>query len=177
MDGWKCCIICMVVVYLVTATSALNYGFGAAARIRRNAASGDILIFDDSDVKAKLNDVVELQCGVQQGTASFKCSWETEQGEIFENDDLLSGDVYDNYSKPKNLANNQCGIVIDSVQKKDFGTWKCWVFVGEEKFVGTKRLVLESDSLGGGAIAGIVIGVLLGVALLIGVVVGVVRHK
>lgn len=181
MGVWKCF---TVVVYLATATSALKEGHAATTHSRRNADTTNPVIFDSSDIAVNLNASVGLNCGVVQGTEAT-CVWETEKGEIVEVQDVHNGDVHDTYSKPDVLTDNQCGIVIDSVQLNNIGTWHCNVFVGEKTFTNSKRLLLRNDSdsdsvsdsedsLGGGAIAGIVIGVL-GVGLLIGVVVGVMR--
>ncbi len=52
--------------------------------VRRNADSGNIVIFDTSDIKVKLNDAVQLDCGVKQGTTDPSCTWEYGRGDLVE---------------------------------------------------------------------------------------------
>ena len=61
--------------------------------------------------------------------------------------DVYSDDVYTSYSKPQNLTNNQCGIVIDAVQPSQIKQWMCIVYVGDKELTASRHLVLRKGNI------------------------------
>ncbi|XP_063865668.1 CD209 antigen-like protein D isoform X1 [Scylla paramamosain] len=82
--------------------------------------------FDYEDVSARVNEPVELTCGVE---GHFRyCAWETERGDGFQVEDVHAG-VHPGMRAPSNLTRNQCGIVVDALTERSLGKWTCRVYL------------------------------------------------
>ena len=53
-------------------------------------------------------------------------------------------DMYPGLREPENKENNQCGIVVDSVNIKHHGLWTCRVFVPGNSLSKSKNVVVTS---------------------------------
>ena len=97
------------------------------------------LIFNNDEIMVKPNEKVNLECGL---TGSYRyCIWE-HRGEQID-----TFDVHDNIypgimSKPENITDNQCGIILESASTEDHGEWTCKVFIKGETLIGRKNITI-----------------------------------
>ncbi|KAG0710779.1 C-type lectin domain family 17, member A [Chionoecetes opilio] len=90
-----------------------------------SASAASSLYFDFSDVSVKVDEQLELACGVE---GHFRhCFWETERGDVFQVEDVHAG-LHPNMRASSNLTHNQCGIVVDALTERNFGKWTCRVY-------------------------------------------------
>ncbi|XP_063865667.1 C-type lectin lectoxin-Lio3-like isoform X2 [Scylla paramamosain] len=91
-----------------------------------SSAAGSSIYFDYEDVLARVDETVELTCGVE-GRLRL-CAWETERGDVFQVEDVHAG-VHPGMRAPSNLTHNQCGIVMDALTERNLGKWTCRVYL------------------------------------------------
>lgn len=90
------------------------------------ACTENILILGvTQDLVAKVGEELRLDCEV--GSDYRLCFWEHEDRRTFQVEDVKEG-IHTTLSVSGNLTHNQCGIVIDSLSRNDFGKWTCKVF-------------------------------------------------
>ena len=96
------------------------------------------IIFNTDDIMTKLNQKVNLECGIH-GTYRH-CNWE-HKSEIFDVLDVHD-DVYPGLNKPEIFDGNQCGIILNSASPEDHGEWTCKVFIKGETLIGSKNVTI-----------------------------------
>ncbi|MPC27758.1 hypothetical protein E2C01_020938 [Portunus trituberculatus] len=75
---------------------------------------GSFIYFDYGDVLARVDEPVELTCGVESHLRL--CAWETERGDV---EDVHAG-VHPSMRAPSNRTHNQCGIFVDALTERSF---------------------------------------------------------
>lgn len=96
------------------------------------------IIFNSDEIHAKPNEKVELDCGIN-GTYRY-CIWE-HGGDVFQTEDIHDG-VYEGWSQPETLEENQCGIVLDSASTENHGEWTCKIFIKGGSLMGSKNITI-----------------------------------
>ncbi|KAG0726528.1 Fasciclin-3 [Chionoecetes opilio] len=134
---------CLALACLAAATSAQEYSVDQPTSgddVALSVRSADVsLIFDSTEIVVNPGDPLHLDCGVR-GESRY-CIWESENGEIIQVEDVYSN-VYDGLSQPQNTNGNECGIVVDSANIEQHGTWTCKVFVVGNSLIGAKHVVV-----------------------------------
>ncbi|XP_045115621.1 fasciclin-3-like isoform X3 [Portunus trituberculatus] len=96
------------------------------------------MIFDTTEVVVNPGDPLNLECGLD---GEFRhCIWMHEP-DIYQVLDVYSN-MYPGLREPENKENNQCGIIVDSVNIKHHGVWTCRVFVPGDSLSDSKKVVV-----------------------------------
>ncbi|XP_063881303.1 fasciclin-3-like isoform X4 [Scylla paramamosain] len=96
------------------------------------------MIFDTSGIVVNPGEPLNLDCGLN-GEIRY-CIW-MHGDDIYQVQDVYSN-VYGGLREPENKENNQCGIVVDSVNIEQHGEWKCTVFVPGNSLSKSKNVVV-----------------------------------
>ena len=96
------------------------------------------LVFSTKEISVKANDSVHLDCGVI-GTYRH-CIWKHGE-ELLDTQDIHEG-IYPGLRKPKDIQNNQCGIVLESAVVDDHGEWTCKVLTNDGLLVASKNVTI-----------------------------------
>ncbi|XP_063881308.1 fasciclin-3-like isoform X9 [Scylla paramamosain] len=132
---------CLTVACLAAATSAQEYvddpGVPDDAALSARSAEPS-MIFDTSGIVVNPGEPLNLDCGLN-GEIRY-CIW-MHGDDIYQVQDVYSN-VYGGLREPENKENNQCGIVVDSVNIEQHGEWKCTVFVPGNSLSKSKNVVV-----------------------------------
>ncbi|XP_068225301.1 fasciclin-3-like isoform X12 [Palaemon carinicauda] len=96
------------------------------------------LLFDSQEVIVNPGEKLNLDCGVQGEFRS--CVWETAVA-TYQVEDVYSN-LYPVLERPASSENNQCGLVINSVDIEHHGMWTCKVYVRGNSLVAKKKVVV-----------------------------------
>ncbi|XP_063865661.1 C-type lectin domain family 6 member A-like isoform X1 [Scylla paramamosain] len=102
-----------------------------------STAASSSIYFDYEDVSARVNEPLELTCGVE---GHFRyCAWLTERGNAFQVEDVHAG-LHPGMRAPSNLTHNQCGIVVDALTEIFLGKWTCHVYLTGTTLIAEKTV-------------------------------------